>query len=39
MIQGKPKGAKMLGISFVAGIFWNIVSAVIQQIGNQGRGF
>ena len=30
MIQGKSKGAKMLGVSFGAGVFWNIVSAAIR---------
>ena len=25
MIQGKPKGSKMLGVSFLMTIFWNVV--------------
>lgn len=30
MIQGKPKGIKMLGISLLAAIFWNILNALLQ---------
>ena len=29
MIQGKPKGAKMLGVSFLMTIFWNLVNFVV----------
>lgn len=32
IIQGKPKGPKMLGVSFLAGICWNILSAILQAI-------
>jgi hypothetical protein len=31
MIQGKPKGTKMFGISFVAGIIWNIIFYFIES--------
>jgi hypothetical protein len=30
-IQGKKKGPKMLGISFVMVVIWNIISAIVQQ--------
>jgi DNA-directed RNA polymerase subunit M/transcription elongation factor TFIIS len=30
MIQGKPKGYKMLGVSFLGVIFWNVVNAILQ---------
>ena len=30
MIQGKPKGGKMVGISFLASIFWNILRAALE---------
>jgi predicted RNA-binding Zn-ribbon protein involved in translation (DUF1610 family) len=30
MIQGKPKGTKMFGISFLFVIIWNIVNVLIQ---------
>jgi predicted RNA-binding Zn-ribbon protein involved in translation (DUF1610 family) len=29
MIQGKPKGSKMLGVSFLMAIFWNVVKLVL----------
>jgi hypothetical protein len=29
-IQGKPKGLKMVGVSFAAGVVWNIISFLIQ---------
>jgi predicted RNA-binding Zn-ribbon protein involved in translation (DUF1610 family) len=32
LIQGKPKAGKMILISIVAGVFWNIVSAALQAI-------
>ena len=39
MIQGKPKGIKMLGISVVAIIIWNIISFVVQMaLVGPGRG-
>lgn len=31
LIQGKPKGAKMLGISVLAAIFWNVINVLIQM--------
>ncbi|MCO6044121.1 zinc ribbon domain-containing protein [Aeoliella sp. ICT_H6.2] len=34
MIQGKPKGGKMIGISVLAGILWNVVSAALQMMAN-----
>lgn len=36
LIQGKPKGGKMLGISLLFVVLWNIVSAVLQSIAHQG---
>jgi predicted RNA-binding Zn-ribbon protein involved in translation (DUF1610 family) len=36
MIQGKPKGAKMLGISVVMGVFWSVVRMVLQSVGERG---
>ena len=30
MIQGKPKGLKMLGVSLAAGFFWNLINVVLQ---------
>ena len=32
MIQGKPKGLKMIGVSLAAGFFWNVVNVVIQEL-------
>ena len=34
MIQGKPKGKKMFGISLVMVIVWNIVRAAIEAAGS-----
>ena len=34
MIQGKPKGLKMLGVSLAAAFFWNIINVVIQLAAN-----
>jgi predicted RNA-binding Zn-ribbon protein involved in translation (DUF1610 family)/DNA-directed RNA polymerase subunit RPC12/RpoP len=31
MIQGKPKGIKMVGVSVAAGVFWSIVRLVIES--------
>jgi predicted RNA-binding Zn-ribbon protein involved in translation (DUF1610 family) len=31
MIQGKPKGLKMLGLSFVMVVVWNILNVVIRM--------
>jgi predicted RNA-binding Zn-ribbon protein involved in translation (DUF1610 family) len=36
MIQGKPKGLKMFGLSFLMVVIWNIVSFVIQSVLNKG---
>jgi hypothetical protein len=30
MIQGKPKGAKMMGIAFAASAFWTVVRTAIE---------
>jgi predicted RNA-binding Zn-ribbon protein involved in translation (DUF1610 family) len=35
MIQGKPKGMKMFGISFVMVIVWNVINLVVQQSLNK----
>src|SRR5262249_10495128 len=32
MIQGKPKGAKMFGISLLFVVLWNIISFAIQSV-------
>lgn len=32
MIQGKPKGSKMLGYSIAAGVIWRLVGTVISLI-------
>lgn len=37
MIQGKPKGKKMFGISILMGIIWNILRAAIEAAGSHGR--
>ena len=37
MIQGKPKGKKMFGVSLLAGIAWSVLRAVIEQAANQPR--
>jgi len=37
MIQGKPKGLKMLGVSLAAIFFWNVVNAVMQVVINQNQ--
>ncbi len=34
-IQGKPKGMKMVGISFAAAVVWNILN-VLLQLATQG---
>jgi predicted RNA-binding Zn-ribbon protein involved in translation (DUF1610 family) len=34
MIQGKPKGAKMLGVSLAAGTFWTIVRVILEAAAN-----
>jgi predicted RNA-binding Zn-ribbon protein involved in translation (DUF1610 family) len=34
MIQGKPKGAKMLGVSLAVGTFWTIVRVIIEAAAN-----
>ena len=35
MIQGKPKGMKMFGLSFVMVIVWNIIGFIIQSAQHQ----
>jgi hypothetical protein len=35
MIQGKPKGAKMLGVSILFAILWNIVRFAIVAMQQQ----
>ncbi len=35
MIQGKPKGLKMFGLSFVMAIVWNIVRVMLQSAFQQ----
>lgn len=34
LVQGKPNGGKMLGISLGFAVFWNVVSFVIQMLLN-----
>jgi predicted RNA-binding Zn-ribbon protein involved in translation (DUF1610 family) len=36
-IQGKPKGIKMVGISIVAIVVWNVLSAIVQFALLQGQ--
>jgi predicted RNA-binding Zn-ribbon protein involved in translation (DUF1610 family) len=36
-IQGKPKGMKMVGISFAAIVAWNVLSGIIQFMLMQGQ--
>jgi predicted RNA-binding Zn-ribbon protein involved in translation (DUF1610 family) len=36
VIQGRPKGGKMLAISVVMAIFWNVIFGVLQAIGERG---
>ena len=36
MIQGKPKGGKMLGISLLSGFVWTIIRVLIESMANQG---
>ena len=36
MIQGKPKGLKMLGLSFAMQVVWGIVGAVVQEAMKSG---
>ena len=37
MVQGKPKGAKMVGISLMFALFWNIVRFAIGVLSEQLR--
>lgn len=37
MIQGKPKGWKMLLLSFIASMVWGVISAMMQQQGGVPR--
>jgi predicted RNA-binding Zn-ribbon protein involved in translation (DUF1610 family) len=36
MIQGKPKGLKMFGLSFLMVVIWNIANVVFQVVMNKG---
>ena len=36
IIQGKPKGGKMLAVSIMAAVFWNVVSFILSAIGGAG---
>jgi predicted RNA-binding Zn-ribbon protein involved in translation (DUF1610 family) len=38
MIQGKPKGLKMFGLSFLMVVVWNILNAIIQGVLVNGGG-
>jgi hypothetical protein len=33
LIQGKPKGAKLMGASLLFAIFWNVAGVVIRYLG------
>jgi hypothetical protein len=35
MIQGKPKGGKMFGLSFLMVIVWNIISFALRSVGDR----
>jgi hypothetical protein len=37
MVQGKPKGVKMIGISLMFALFWNIVRFSIAVLSEQLR--
>ena len=40
MIRGKPKGAKMIGVSLVATVVWSMLRAVlVQSVHRPGHGF
>ncbi len=32
IVQGKPKGGKMLAVSFMAGMFWSVVRVILETI-------
>ena len=36
MIQGKPKGGKMLGVSIAMVIVWNVIGTIIQMANKPG---
>jgi len=38
MIQGKPKGPKMFGISLAFVVMWNVIRFVIEMVALQGGG-
>jgi hypothetical protein len=33
LIQGKPSGGKMIGISLVFAVLWNILAFIVQNAG------
>ncbi len=35
MIQGKPKGGKMLGVSFLFSVIWGVVRTVVVELAKQ----
>ena len=37
MIQGKPKGGKMLGVSLLAAVFWNVVRFILEAIARNNQ--
>jgi hypothetical protein len=37
MIQGKPKGKKMFGISILMGIIWRVIGLALSAAGDHGR--
>lgn len=37
MIQGKPKGIKMVGVSLAAAVFWNVIRFALQAVLQGGR--
>ncbi len=38
MIQGKPKGVKMLGVSFGFAVMWNVIRFLIEVAAQRGGG-
>jgi hypothetical protein len=38
MIQGKPKGLKMVGLSIAMSVFWTIVRVALMTMNQQGGG-
>jgi hypothetical protein len=35
MIQGKPKGTKMFGVSLLFGVLWNVLKLAIESAGKR----